>query len=257
MKEICLTFDVEEFSIPLDYNITSKYSNSTKFSKKGLENILKLFNKYNIKATFFTTGYFAEKQPNIIKKLYSKGHEIASHSYKDESHSKFNKKQTYNKIKSSKEILESIIKTKIQGFRIPHFSINKHLYQILKNLNFRYDSSLHPAIVPGHYYNLFKPTKIHKINNLIEIPISVLPLVRFPISWLWMRNMGNWITNLGTNLNNQTILYFHPWEFTTLPKIKGIPSYITRNCGKTFLNQLKTFIKSHQNNKFCRISDII
>ncbi len=256
-EKICLTFDVEEFSIPIDYNIQSKHTNNTEFSKKGLENILSLLTKHNIKATFFTTGYFAEKQQDIVKKLHMAGHEIASHSYKDENHSNFTKKQTFEKIKLSKEILESTIKSKIKGFRMPQFSINKHTLKILKTLNFKYDSSLHPAIVPGHYYNFFKPTKIYKMENLTEIPISVLPLIRFPISWLWMRNLGNWVTNLGTKFNNPTILYFHPWEFTKLPKIKGIPNYITRKTGKIFLDQLKRYIEFNKTSQFCKLSDLL
>lgn len=260
-KGICLSFDIEEWSIPNTYSNDSKYANSIRFSVEGVNNILNLLEKKNIKSTFFVTGYFAEREPAIVKKIYRKGHEIASHSYKDEDHSRFNEKETFDRINKSKVILGDIIKSGVNGFRMPQFSVNKHLFKVLSNLNFLYDSSVHPAVVPGHYYNIFKKTKPHIVNgDLFEIPISVIPLIKFPISWIWMRNLGNWVTNLGTMLNllekKPVILYFHSWEFTKLPKI-DIPPYLTKNCGKRFLRQLEEFIETFKAEKFCKLVDLV
>ena len=41
--------------------------------------ILNLLDKYNTKATFFVLGEVARRQPDLIRLIYSKGHEIASH----------------------------------------------------------------------------------------------------------------------------------------------------------------------------------
>lgn len=44
------------------------------------EDILKILDKYNVKATFFVTNQFSSYQ-NLIKKEYEKGHTIAIHTY--------------------------------------------------------------------------------------------------------------------------------------------------------------------------------
>ena len=162
-KSICLTFDVEEYSIANEYCKNSKYANSTEFSSKGVMRLLKLLDKYGIKSTFFVTGFFAEKEPKIVKEIFKRGHEIASHSYKDENHSGFSRKKTFESIEASKKVIEKIIGGNVKGFRMPGFSVNKHLFGVLKKLGFEYDSSIHPAIVPGHYYIFFEKRDISDV----------------------------------------------------------------------------------------------
>ena len=261
-RQICLTFDVEEFSLVDDYCENSKYSNSTSFSAEGVIQLLKLLDKYDIKATFFVTGYFAENEPAIVKQIHSSGHEVASHSYRDEDHSKFDYSQTFNAISKSKQILERLIGDNVSGFRMPWFSVNSHLYGVLKELDFKYDSSVHPAIVPGHYYNIFEKRNIHCVGGgLSEIPVSVMPFFRCPISFLWMRILGNRFTSFGADLNlimgRPAVLYFHPWEFVKLPNIKGVPGYITYNCGDKFFRQLEKFILRFKGCKFSKLVDLI
>ena len=77
-KKILLSFDIEEFDLPEEYN--QKIDTKTKLntSLRGLNKILNLLEKQGIKATFFVTAFFAEEYPEVIKKISQK-HEIASH----------------------------------------------------------------------------------------------------------------------------------------------------------------------------------
>lgn len=43
--------------------------------------ILDIFDKYNIKCTFFVLGVWAEKNPEALKMIAERGHEIGNHSY--------------------------------------------------------------------------------------------------------------------------------------------------------------------------------
>lgn len=43
--------------------------------------ILDILAQYDIKATFFVVGKFAEKNPDILKRTYEEGHDIGNHSY--------------------------------------------------------------------------------------------------------------------------------------------------------------------------------
>ena len=271
INKICLTFDVEEFSIPSDYGIRSAYLNSTEFSREGCHNLLGVLKKHKIKSTFFITGYFAERERDAVRVIKEEGHEIASHSYSDSDLSMLAKPELRESIEKSKKILEKVSGEKIKGFRTPQFKANPCLVGVLEELGFRYDSSVHPAIVPGHYWNwnaLLNPYTPHRNNifkkgcsSIKEIPVSVIPLIRFPISWWWMRNMGNWLTTAGAKINlcqdRSVILYFHAWEFTNLPKIEKIPFHMTRNTGDVFLNKVESFIKLFKKRRFGRMEAVV
>ena len=80
MKSILLTFDLEEFDLPLEFNQDIDEDEMYKISGKGLFNILKLLKTYDLKATFFTTTNFANNFKKTMKEL-SETYEIASHGY--------------------------------------------------------------------------------------------------------------------------------------------------------------------------------
>ncbi|WP_416198323.1 MAG: Peptidoglycan/xylan/chitin deacetylase, PgdA/CDA1 family [Sporanaerobacter sp.] len=50
-------------------------------SKNVTPQILDILDKYNIKATFFTIGYLAEQNPELVKREYESGHAIGNHTY--------------------------------------------------------------------------------------------------------------------------------------------------------------------------------
>lgn len=63
-------------------------------SKYVTPEILDILNRYNIKATFFVVGNQAEKNPEVLKRIYEEGHAIGNHTY---SH---NYKFIYNNIEN-------------------------------------------------------------------------------------------------------------------------------------------------------------
>jgi len=230
--KILLTFDLEEFNLPLEYNISLKKSEQFTIPKQGLDNLLKLLEKYNIKATFFTTAEFAKKYPLMLLEL-SKNHEIACHGL-------FHSSCSLDEIKLAKTQIEKITDKKITGFRAPKFQFSQ--IQELKNLGFEYDSSIHPIWLPGRYFNIYKKRNLHKIGGIIEIPPSTLPVFRFPIFWLAFKNFPLLYSKIFTKINSMfsdyTMLVFHPWEFENLDNIK-IPKYIK----KPVLKKLEKYIK--------------
>ena len=58
---ILLSFDIEEFDMPLEYNGEISFEEQIDVSRMGLERILDLLKKYHVKATFFSTVIFAEQ----------------------------------------------------------------------------------------------------------------------------------------------------------------------------------------------------
>lgn len=97
---VFLSFDVEEFDMPLEYgsNISLREQMQTGF--EGLQTITPLLNEAFMETTLFTTANFAMQFPNEIKALATR-HEIASHTFY---HSSFKKKIYYYRNRSWKKL---------------------------------------------------------------------------------------------------------------------------------------------------------
>ena len=265
--KICLSFDVEEFNIPKQHKIKHPSNRSTKFSEMGLRRIINLFEKKKISGTFFFTGYYARREYESVKMTQKLGHEIGCHSYQEVHHNKLGSEQIRTQVSLATKILTKVCGEKPKGFRTPQFSVNKYIRDRLIEEGYLYDSSSHPAVVPTKYLNFQDSLNLslYERNSkfLAVMPVSVIPIIRFPISWWWMRNLGAWLTILGTKINlkrgRDVVLYFHPWEFVNLPKIKGISLSITKNTGKKSLDMLEKFVTHFQSRgyEFVKLSSIV
>jgi peptidoglycan/xylan/chitin deacetylase (PgdA/CDA1 family) len=250
-KAILLSFDVEEFDIPEEYGTTLEDTVKFTVSAQGLKEVLYLLEKLNIKATFFVTANFAINHKSLIQEI-SRNHEIASHGFY---HSDFKVED----LKKSRLTLEEITHRKIIGFRMPRLQPINELE--IKNAGYEYNSSMNPTYLPGRYNNFFKPRTVYLSNKLINLPISVTPLIRFPLFWLSFKNLPipliKFATKLTINHDRYLNIYFHPWEFTDLTKYR-LPAYIKKRSGKEMVQRLEHYLlwlKSQ--GKFISISQFI
>lgn len=232
---ILLSFDVEEFDLPLEYNQTISQSEQLEIGKRGFDNIAALLEEQDVTCTLFVTGRFAEEFPDDIM-LLSERHEIASHSFY---HSTFKKEDLLN----SRLLLEKITNKDIKGFRMPR--LKEVNIQWIKEAGYSYDASINPTYIPGRYNNLKAPRKIYAVNNMLRIPCSVSPNLRIPLFWLSFKNLPYAIFK---QLALQTLkkdgylsLYFHPWEFTDISKF-NMPFYVKRHSGYDLMEKLKRLI---------------
>ena len=239
MKPFLLTFDVEEFDYLHHYHDKPLDADLYGISHEGTLRLLGLLKKHAVRATFFVTAKFALQYPSLIKEI-SKKHEVALHGYAHDHHyESMDEKIAYTYLSDAKKILEKITKTKVVGFRAPRMGMTA--YALLKKIGMRYDSSLHPTYIPGYYNNFTKPRQHFIAEGVHIIPVSVTPLLRLPIAWLWFRNLPLAYTKCcikrsfqGTGFINT---YFHPWEFVSLEKYR-LPWYFKRNTGEKVLKKL-------------------
>jgi hypothetical protein len=252
-NQILLTFDLEEFDLPLEYGCSISEENQIVITNIGMQRLTSLLSKHNIHATFFTTSLYANKNKELIKNL-SVDHEIASHS---KSHSVF--KET--DLLDSKSELEKITGKQVYGFRMPRFrEIDKTK---IKAAGYAYDSSINPTFIPGRYNHFFVKRKLFldTASNLIEIPVSVSPIIRFPLFWLSFKNIPSPVY---FRMCKQTIrkdsylnLYFHPWEFAELDSF-DIPMYIKKISGNYLAERFEKLISELSGTgSFSTISDFL
>jgi Polysaccharide deacetylase len=229
--KIILTFDVEEFDIPLEYGHSIPFEEQIEITTTGLHKIHGLLSKHQIRCTFFTTAAYAQRQPALIKTI-SERHEIASHGC---SHSSF----SVGDLLSSKEILEAIINKPLYGFRMARFAPVDN--SEIKKAGYAYNSSSNPTWIPGRYNYLSQPRLPFFSANLLNIPASVTPFFRIPLFWLSFKNFPMWLFKsfmLRTLKHDGFLsLYFHPWEFIEI-NAYGLPWFINRMSGKVMLERL-------------------
>jgi peptidoglycan/xylan/chitin deacetylase (PgdA/CDA1 family) len=235
-KTILLTFDVEEFDLPLNYDIKLELNDQLQISHKGLLNILELLSGYpTVRATFFTTALFAKHYPETIRKM-SVTHEIASHTY---SNAFLNRSD----LLLSRRILEKIISKPVTGIRMPQ--MQEVDIDDLVSAGYSYDSSINPTWIPGKYNNRHKPRELFIEKGITRIPASVATFLRVPLFWLSFKNISGFafkfLANLTLKRSGYLNLYFHPWEFTDISEF-NIPFYIKTGCNHRLLKKLDNFL---------------
>ena len=101
--------------------------------------ILKVLEKNNVKATFFLTGIFVDKFPEISKKIYSNGHEIGNHSYNHENLSTLTHDEIMKTILDTEKVMEETIGvTPKPFFREPYGAWNNYIFQAVGDCGYEY-----------------------------------------------------------------------------------------------------------------------
>ena len=143
--------------------------------------VLDLFDEFGVKSTFFTLGWVAERDPDLIRKIVDAGHELACHGYGHQLVFEIGPEAFKEDIHRAKGMLEDIAGVAVHGYRAPSYSVtHKSLwaYDILIDAGFTYDSSVFPI-----YHDVYGipgsprfPYIVQRENGSIrEFPITTYP----------------------------------------------------------------------------------
>ena len=236
---ILLSFDIEEFDMPFEYGKEITFNEQLAVSTEGTNKILAILKQADIKATFYCTANYAQHKPDVIAEIISQGHEVASHGYY---HSDFKPEH----LLQSKLKLEELTGKPVIGYRMARMMpVDENE---IARAGYIYNSSINPTWLPGRYNNFNKPRTWFWYKNVLQLPSSVSPVIRFPLFWLSFHNLPVWLIkrfSAATHAKDGYLnLYFHPWEFTDLnqPEKYGFPGYVSKNTGDTFIKRISSFI---------------
>ena len=237
---ILLSFDTEEFDVPREHGVDYSLEEGMQVSVTGTNRILDVLQRNGVRATFFCTGNFAEHAPEVMKRIMDEGHEVACHGVD-------HWRPADTDFARSKEIVERITGRTVYGYRQPRmFPV---LESEIRRVGYRYNSSLNPAFIPGRYMHLTEPRTWFMKDGVMQIPASVTPWLRFPLFWLSLHNLPqwlyHWLTRRTLNHDGYFVTYFHPWEFYELkehPELK-MPFIIRNHSGQQMMERLDSLIK--------------
>lgn len=252
---ILLSFDIEEFDMPLEYKGKISFDEQISVSRNGLQKILRILKKYNIKATFFSTVIFAENNRNLISELISEGHELASHTW---FHSDFEEKH----LGESKKKLEQLFNTEIIGLRMPRMMPVSD--NAVAEAGYFYNSSINPTFIPGRYNNFKVKRTAFWQNKVLQIPASVFSVFRIPLFWLSFHNFPmffyKFMCKNSIKSKGYLNIYFHPWEFSDISRSEyNLPNFTTKNTNVKMESRFENFIlwAIENNYKFGTIKNFV
>jgi peptidoglycan/xylan/chitin deacetylase (PgdA/CDA1 family) len=185
-KKIILSFDIEFW---FDEGFLTKYlktseSISDESTGDSVLPILDLMQRHKAKATFFITGKFLEKYPQLVKKISDMGNEIGYHGYEHKSLHNLSPEKFEEELDKGIKLVENITGKRLVSFRAPCFSLDnntKWALPILAKAGFKYDSSIFPLKTPHYGVNGTPIFPIVFHLKTFRRKMKILPLLKFQL----------------------------------------------------------------------------
>ncbi len=209
---------------------------------------LDLLDRFQAKVTFFSLGWIAERQPDIIREITRRGHEIAL--YSNLELNRTSPTEFKDELLRARETLEEAGQARVVGFRAAQrwqYKTAEWALETLAQEGFSYDASVMPTL--EELRALPKRRFAHQLQfddkQLWEFPVSTwkMPGVLLPIAG------GNFFRQFPHTILKQAVrnwhesydapfvMYFHVWELDRLQPRINSASQLTkirhyRNLGK-------------------------
>jgi polysaccharide deacetylase family protein (PEP-CTERM system associated) len=221
-----LTVDLEDWHQLLNRRITGSTVPPSRHVVADTHRVLDILDEAGARATFFVVGAVGESNPDLVREVAGRGHEIGSHTYFHEPISRLRADEFKADVSRSRQQLQDLTGQPVLGFRAPEFSVG-HLahwsFRVLAEVGFAYDSSVFPTTAARY--------------GIPDAPLSPFPietaggtLWEFPLAtWdLGRRRLpaagGSYFRLLplpalrcalsqAEAARRPAVLYFHPYEF--------------------------------------------
>ena len=193
--------------------------------ERNCDAILEMFDQAEVKATFFTLGWVAQRHPALLRRIAAAGHELASHGWDHARVFTMDKASFAADLDKSRKAIEDAAGVPITGYRAPSFSIDSRTpwaYMALAEQGFAYSSSVAP-ITHDHYgwreapRFAFRPLPW---SDLLEIPVTTAEFAGRRLAAggggffrVLPYAFSRWaIRQVNTRDDRPAVFYFHPWE---------------------------------------------
>jgi len=234
-----MTVDVEDYFQVSAFEKTidrSQWDNLPCRVEGNMSRILDIFADKEIKATFFTLGWVAERYPEMIRRIVNEGHELASHGYSHTRVTQQSREEFRADIEKAKKVLEDISGVSVKGYRAPSYSIgmaNLWALDVLHETGHLYSSSIYP--IKHDLYGMPEASRFafypRGEQGILEIPITTIcignknmPCGGGGFFRLYPYLVSRWALRKVNSVDQQPgMFYFHPWEIDPgQPRQQGI-----------------------------------
>ena len=195
--------------------------------------VLAFLAERNIKITFFIVGQDAAlaKNHEALGSITKAGHEIGNHSFKHEPWLHlYSEEDVDHELAIAEEHIQTATGSRPIGFRGPGFSLSATVLRVLARRGYQYDASTFPTFLGplarayyfatsklspeemekrkglfGKFQEGFRPLKPYQwklMGDLIEIPVTTMPIFKIPIHVSYLLYLGVFSQTLA-------LWYFH------------------------------------------------
>jgi peptidoglycan/xylan/chitin deacetylase (PgdA/CDA1 family) len=201
--------------------------------------VLDLFDRLQVKASFFVLGEVATHYPDLVKELAARGHEVGCHGFHHVDVDLLGPDGFRRELRAGKQALESLLGRPVVGYRAPNLLLRDHMVPTLREHGFRYDASVcasrsllgkdfgHTQVVQNPYRFRERFNRPDPAGDLVEIPLPVFPGLQLPAATgILTRVIGRWWSLVGLRAALRTgdvQYYFHPYEVGPVPALPLAP----------------------------------
>jgi len=98
--------------------------------------LIEILERYQVKATFFVIGQWAEKYPESVKELHEAGHDIMTHSYRHDHYTQLTSEQMIQDVEHSSRVIRELTGIQPVLFRAPYGDYNSKVVDSMKNAGY-------------------------------------------------------------------------------------------------------------------------
>lgn len=150
--------DSQQSNFSLTFNIS--------WGEEKVFEILDTLAKYDIRATFFVSGEWAEKHPHILEAISDGKHELGMLGYRYKSYLEQDIDQVRKDLLYAKEVFEKMGYKSLEYVRTPSGHFNKEILALAKDLGF---TVIHWSVNPNDWENpgvdVIKDTVLEQASN--------------------------------------------------------------------------------------------
>jgi polysaccharide deacetylase family protein (PEP-CTERM system associated) len=191
------------------------------------QRLLDLFERRQVRGTFFVLGWVAERMPELVRQIDRAGHEVACHGYSHQLVFRQSQDEFRAETQRAKALLEDATGKAVRGYRASTYSItaaSTWALDVLVEAGFEYDSSIFPIRhdVYGYPEAQRWPGRLATPGGarIVEFPMTTAEVagVRLPVcGGGYFRLLPYAYTRFGLGRVNGRdrrpfVFYLHPWE---------------------------------------------
>lgn len=107
------------------------------WGNENLDSILETLKTNNVKTTFFVGGMWANQYPDLLKKIYNDGHEIANHGYYHKDHKSISREKNQEEIEKTHKVVKEILGVDMNLFAPPSGSHSETTVEAANKLGYK------------------------------------------------------------------------------------------------------------------------
>jgi len=124
--------------------------------------ILDLFDRHDLRCTFFIPGRVMENYPDLTRQIRDAGHEIGHHGYTHRPPNTLSRAEQREEIERGLDVFDDVLGIRPRGYRGPSNELSEYTLELLPEYDLAYDSSLINSDLPY----------VHEIDDdrVVELP---------------------------------------------------------------------------------------